>query len=500
MTMHTSTPSDADLLCRYMQAGDEAAFAALVRAHERLVIGTATRITGNAELARDVAQQVFATLAQKGWMLTGRTSLAGWLHHAARHVALRVARSETARDRRHEQLALETPAAPESDVWPMLEEALATLPDAEREAVVMHHLQDRSYAEMAAALGLTEPAARKRVSRGIQSLGAQLRKRGFGGSAASLLAGATALQLGTPSVAVAATLTSAVPFSLTLTTLMAHSTVKLAVVIALVAAVPIALQTQANSSLRAELATHQQQPQPTAPKPLAVRDNADLHAEAARLNQRLAAARLAQTDLQTQLATAQARAKTLQEEVVISHGKIEDLARSMVKKMMPLMEAQGVLEKLTGGERAAKEAEFAAQMGVPMMELVSLQQTVLRLEDRPEDVALFYATAFMEAVNLPAALRPRLQSVLLADFEQLKRDGLSFSQLPSGNPETWLARRMAASEIMHKNIDGILPPQHRKHPIFEINDGGFLGGLSIHELGYLGQDKRATPLAPVTKP
>jgi RNA polymerase sigma factor (sigma-70 family) len=224
MTMQSSPPTDADLLSRYMQAGDEAAFTALVRAHERLVIGTAARITGNAELARDVAQQVFATLAQKGWMLTDRTSLAGWLHHAARHVALRVARSETARNRRHEQLTLDNPAAPESDVWPMLEEALATLPDAEREAVVMHHLQDRSYAEMATALGLTEAAARKRVSRGIQNLGTQLRKRGFGGSAASLLAGATALQMGTPSVAVAATLTSAAPFSLTLTTLIAMTT------------------------------------------------------------------------------------------------------------------------------------------------------------------------------------------------------------------------------------------------------------------------------------
>lgn len=224
MTMQISSATDADLLARYMQAGDEAAFAELVRVHERLVIGTAARITGNAELARDVAQQVFATLAQKAGTLTDRTSLAGWLHHASRHVALRLARSETARKRRHEQLISDDPATLDNAVWPMLEDALATLPDAEREAVVMHHLQDRSYAEMATALRLTEAAARKRVSRGIQSLGEQLRKRGFGGSAASLLAGATALQMATPSVAAAATLTSTTPFSFTLTSLMAMTT------------------------------------------------------------------------------------------------------------------------------------------------------------------------------------------------------------------------------------------------------------------------------------
>ena len=225
MTMHTIPPTDAHLLSRYMQAGDEAAFAALVRAHERLVIGTAARITGNAESARDVAQQVFATLAQKAWLLTDRTSLAGWLHHAARHIALRMVRSESARQRRHQQITLESPAAPESDVWPMLEEALAVLPDGEHEAVVMHYLQDRSYSEMATALGLTEAAARKRVSRGLKSLGTQLRSRGFGGSAAALLAGAVALQVGTPAVVVAATVATTAPLSLTLTTIMAHTAV-----------------------------------------------------------------------------------------------------------------------------------------------------------------------------------------------------------------------------------------------------------------------------------
>lgn len=223
MMTPTST-NDAELLSRYMRVGDERAFASLVRAHERLVIGTATRITGNAESARDVAQQVFATLAQKGWMLTDRTCLAGWLHHAARHIALRTARSEAARDRRHEQLAAENMDSEENDVWPILEEALATLPESEREAVVMHHLQDRSYADMASALGLTEAAARKRVSRGVQNLGAQLRKRGVRGSALSLLAGATALQVGTSSVALGATVATAAPFSLTLTTLIAVTT------------------------------------------------------------------------------------------------------------------------------------------------------------------------------------------------------------------------------------------------------------------------------------
>ncbi len=252
--MHTIPLTDSDLLARYLQAGDEGAFAALVRTHERLVIGTAARVTGDVELARDVAQQVFATLAQKAWLLTDRASLAGWLHHAARHVALRAVRGETARQRRHEQTAVEGAPACDSNAWPVLEDALAALHEPEREAVVMHYLQDRSYSEMAAALGVTEAAARKRVSRGLENLGTQLRRRGFGGSATALLAGAVALQVGSPGVVVAATVATTPPLSLTLTTLMAHTAVKIAAAITLASAVPIAWQTHANSALRHELA------------------------------------------------------------------------------------------------------------------------------------------------------------------------------------------------------------------------------------------------------
>src|SRR6478735_3437764 len=62
--MHLVTAvTDADLLWRYLREGDESAFSSLVRMHERMVIATAWRLTGDADLARDVAQQVFATVA-----------------------------------------------------------------------------------------------------------------------------------------------------------------------------------------------------------------------------------------------------------------------------------------------------------------------------------------------------------------------------------------------------------------------------------------------------
>jgi hypothetical protein len=63
--MHdTAQISGPDLLADYVRGGDDRAFAAVVALHERMVIGTAWRRTGDAELARDIAQEVFATFAR----------------------------------------------------------------------------------------------------------------------------------------------------------------------------------------------------------------------------------------------------------------------------------------------------------------------------------------------------------------------------------------------------------------------------------------------------
>lgn len=497
--MHTSLPTDADLLARYLQAGDEGAFAALVRTHERLVIGTAARVTGNAEQARDVAQQVFATLAQKAWLLTDRTSLAGWLHHTARHIALRMARSEQARQRRHGEIAMEGPATPESDVWPTLEEALAALPEAEREAVVMHHLQDRSYSEMATALGLSEAAARQRVSRGLKGLGTQLRRRGFGGSATALLAGAMALQSGMPAVAVAATGSATTPISLILTTLMAHTALKITTVVTIAAAVSTGWQHHANSELRSELAALQQLPQPVAPEPPPVRDNSALRAESAALNARLAAARQMEGNVQAALVETKAKARLLEEEVVITHGKIEDIARSLVKKLIPMMEAMEALEKLDDSKRTSKEVELSAKLQAELVGLMPVRRLVLKLEDRPADAAHFFAVALEEALQYPSALRPRIESALLVDFDRLKNDSLNFSMCPTENAEAWIAQRQAAGAKMQTNVRALLPLEFRHHKLFETTES-FLDGDSDVEFRVLGGDTKAAPQPPRGKP
>jgi DNA-directed RNA polymerase specialized sigma24 family protein len=49
-------------------------------------------------------------------------------------------------------------------------DALADLPEAQQQAIRARVVEDRGYAEIAAALGLSEPATRQQVSRGLAAL------------------------------------------------------------------------------------------------------------------------------------------------------------------------------------------------------------------------------------------------------------------------------------------------------------------------------------------
>ncbi|MBN9691880.1 MAG: hypothetical protein J0M24_16690 [Verrucomicrobia bacterium] len=74
--------SDAELLRRYADQGVEEAFAELVRRHCNLVWAAARRVSGNADIARDVAQVVFCDLARKAGQIPAHAVLAGWLYRA----------------------------------------------------------------------------------------------------------------------------------------------------------------------------------------------------------------------------------------------------------------------------------------------------------------------------------------------------------------------------------------------------------------------------------
>lgn len=194
--------TDGQLLLEFAASRDQRAFRELVLRHQNMVFSTALRRTGQAEAAADVVQNVFLQLSGKAVRLSSRPSLGGWLYKATLLESARRQRDEARRTRRESQYAREAanlttdpnpmsdedPAQRARQLMPLLDEAMSGLAGQDREAVVLRFLQGLSLRETGAALGTTEEAARKRVSRALEKLSALFRRRGVTVSASLLAA------------------------------------------------------------------------------------------------------------------------------------------------------------------------------------------------------------------------------------------------------------------------------------------------------------------------
>lgn len=182
--------SDPQLLRAYAERRSETAFAELVRRHIDLVHSAAVRMVNDPHLAKDVSQRVFVALAKDAAKLTNHPVLSGWLHLTTRNIAAQTIRTEVRR-RDREQQAAAMNEHPETDAeWeeiaPHLDAALADLSEPDRDAVLLRYFENKPAQEMAAILGISAEAARKRVSRAVDKLRENFAKRGITAGAAGL--------------------------------------------------------------------------------------------------------------------------------------------------------------------------------------------------------------------------------------------------------------------------------------------------------------------------
>lgn len=187
--------TDQSLLTRYHQQGDASAFQDLVRAHGGMVFATARRITQDAALAEEVVQEVFLTLARRDQDIRG--SVAAWLHQVAKQKACNVIRGESRR-RHYEQAAAPglhtTPESTWAEIEPLVDEALAELPEPVRGLLIEHYLERRTQADIAKRLGLNQSTVSRQLESGLQLLRDSLRRKGVicGASLGALLLEGTA--------------------------------------------------------------------------------------------------------------------------------------------------------------------------------------------------------------------------------------------------------------------------------------------------------------------
>jgi RNA polymerase sigma factor (sigma-70 family) len=162
---------DGQLLGRYAEAGSESAFSEIVSRHIDLVYSTALRqVGGDAHLAQDVAQTVFADLARKARTVSYEGVLTGWLYQATRYAASKVVRTERRRStREQEAVAMQEVTSDESweQLRPVLDEAMGSLGAKDRDAVLLRYFERKELRAVGDALGTSEEAARKRVARDL---------------------------------------------------------------------------------------------------------------------------------------------------------------------------------------------------------------------------------------------------------------------------------------------------------------------------------------------
>src|SRR6185437_3883428 len=95
---------DADLLERFIDRRDEAAFALLVRRHGDMVYGVCRRLLPTDQDAEDAFQAAFLVLAEKARTVNPREAVGNWLYGVARRAALLARRSIARRRERMTEL------------------------------------------------------------------------------------------------------------------------------------------------------------------------------------------------------------------------------------------------------------------------------------------------------------------------------------------------------------------------------------------------------------
>ncbi|MGD0769071.1 MAG: sigma-70 family RNA polymerase sigma factor [Tepidisphaeraceae bacterium] len=184
-------------LKEYIQTGSADAFRQIVETQIDSVYSQCLRKLHNVAQAEDVAQVVFATLAQKAARLPAGVVLEGWLFtttrfccaNAQRAAGRRSAAEQRAAIMRNEAVATAaSEKAASLETEELLDDAIAHLGERDRNAVLLRFFGGRSLREVGQVMGVSEDAARQRVFRAIERLRDYFRSKGITADSATISA------------------------------------------------------------------------------------------------------------------------------------------------------------------------------------------------------------------------------------------------------------------------------------------------------------------------
>lgn len=166
-------------------AGDTDAFAPLVESHQERLFRLCERLLGDAEEARDAAQDVFLKAYRKAADVRPQGQVYTWLYRiAVNHCLNKLRRRKLVRFLRWDapvegdSPAFDPPdrsADPAATLearrrWQATREAIGRLPENQRAVLVLVRFEGLSYKQVAEVLGITEGAVESRLVRAMRRL------------------------------------------------------------------------------------------------------------------------------------------------------------------------------------------------------------------------------------------------------------------------------------------------------------------------------------------
>ena len=488
--------ADGTLLRSYAKNGSEDTFEKLVRRHINFVYSIALRQAGQS-LAEDVVQMVFLTMAQKAEELSQQTHLAGWLHTTTRFISAKVVRSEVRRNARERESIMincgNTPPVLEN-IAGNLDEALGALNEKDRTAILLRFFNGLSHLELAKALGISDDAAQKRVSRALDKLHALLVQRnpsltpttlatlitahGIQTSPAALVTSVTGLCAAwTPAIATTPTMTFGTLMTIK-TKLLCASAIFIAGV-----AVPTLLWKQSESRLKSEnqrLSAELAQSQTKAGKDSdefkrAVAE-AELYKAQAEEVHKLRAEIASLRSQQKVAVTPQPATETTQQ------------AASPPQTLEEMADYIGKLRANAFGKNplTAEEAEW----------LANTRAHLEKLEQNPADFALLQTSFIRNAIGLTDPEKEqKIQKIIQDTYEQAVAQKLDVPSRPVSDDKDWVQRRHQLDRLGTAQVQALLTPEERKAfnrvflGIMGVDLGRGVVDTSLYPDGFLGPPK-----------
>jgi RNA polymerase sigma-70 factor (ECF subfamily) len=176
-----------DALAR-VAAGDSDAFASIVESHQERLLRLCERLLGDAEEARDAAQEVFLKAYRKAADFRPQGQVYTWLYRIAvnhcfnklrRRRLVRFLRFERFETGPEEDAAAFDPPDPGADPasslearqrWHATRQVIAKLPENQRAVLILARFEGLSYRQIAEVLGITEGAVESRLVRAMRRI------------------------------------------------------------------------------------------------------------------------------------------------------------------------------------------------------------------------------------------------------------------------------------------------------------------------------------------